>query len=386
MHIYVCYLLFADVFIKSTIATSGGILLLIIIPVIMLTVICCLKKKSNAKVLFTKCDGTFKVTIAPNYQKKYGVHQQNKSPNCTVPNRNNQNKQKLDQAASIGSDVVMDPNPSYDVAKSVEEKFTLSESLYIYCGQLAGDETVEKKSSKQQAIDGKRKDGKALYGPRECNNALLASHDVPPSRSTLCNNGTPPVQIFEDSIQLQQTVNAAREECDNTLYEAREYSNALSTGDGAPVVTRSISHECDNALYEVTLHVGNDVTMKRNPSYNMIPTASEELTFQNSYEYVAPLTSGSPTQQNDGTTECDDDYDYVDEIFDDDSSHDYSSIEASDDEYDNVLSTKDNTNSHVTNRRIQNPSYGRRKVTVLKKIINRSSGSHPVTTVQEVAR
>ena len=338
VYTYVYYLPFADDY-KSTVATSGGILSLTIIPVIMLTVICCVKKKSNAKVFFTKCDGTFKVTT------EYVVHQQTKSPNCNEQKQgNNQNKQKLDNVASIGSDVVISPNPSYDVGKSDKEKFTLSESLYISCEQSTGDETVKEKSSEQQAMnDGKRKGGKALNGARECNNALHAGYDVPPSRSTSCNNGTPPAQIFEDS--LQQTATCARK-------------------------------ECDNALYEATVHAG-DVTMTRNPSYNMIPE------FQNSYEYITPLTCESPTQQNDGTMECDDAYDYVYEICDDDSSHDYSSIKASDDDHDDALTTKDNVDSNVTKRGMRNPSYGR-KVTVLKKT-HRSGGNHSVTTVQEVA-
>ena len=284
---------------ESTIVTSGGILSLMIIPIIMFTVTCCaIKKKANSKVVFIKDEGTFKVIIIPppndlaeDAIKDKLKQNQSNNPNCNeshiyqlsesplMPKRYIQSNWTVDHTASISSDVIITPNPSYNVAKS-NDKFTLSESLYIYCEQPSTDEEEKIPSEKQLRVnEGRKECDKALYG----------------ARATSCDDRA--AQTFKDSII--QTATAAREECDNALYEARDYKNALYAGDNVPMNTAAVNNgrqECDNALYEAReycdspLHTGDDVTMNPNPSYNIMHTVPQELTFQNSYEHIATQT------------------------------------------------------------------------------------------------
>lgn len=304
---------------ESTIITSGGILSLIIIPIILFTVACCAtKKKANFKVAFTKQEGTFKVTIIQppndpaedtdalkqNHSDKTEATMNTLTPGTViVPNCDELHIHKLSASPvmpkRISSDVVISPNPSYTVEKSNEDKFTLSESLYIYCEQPSTGE-----------------EDKALHGVNERSNALHVSDDTPmnPVRYMSDNRAA---QTFEDSIQ--QTVIAVREECGNALYGVSEYNNALYAGGDGPIdpvssysyipgkihehrtqQTSDGSQECSNALYEAreydgALHTGDDVKMNRNPSYSMMPN---ELTHQNTYKYIAGQTY---EDQNDGS-------------------------------------------------------------------------------------
>ena len=417
------------------------------IPLIMFTVVCCAKKKikADSKVVFTKSnEGTFKVIIIPTNEPaddtikdcdidvlkqnqssiaeattstlssdtiivpnsdEIHVRQLSKSP--VMPKRNIQSKQ-----ATIGSDIIISPNPSYNVVESNEEKFTLSESLYIYCGEPSADE--EENISEKQAVNDGRKD-KALHGADDVMMDL--------ARSTSYDDREP--QTFEDS--MQQTVAAAREECDNALYEVTEYHNASYEyipgdiniyEDTTQHIVNDGRQECDNALYEArecdsASLTGDDVTLHCNPSYSMTHTVSKELTFENSYEYIATQTYEDTMQQSDGRKECDnalykaresfedftqqivndgrkecnnalyearehenvsDDvpsnpdpkraltrstsqnsYDYIYETYDDDTTHHYSMIDSIELPNHRQLTTEDNTdavyvNSNVTNR------------------------------------
>ena len=365
---------------EITIITSGGILSLILIPIILFTVAyaCCVtKKKANSKVVFTKQDDTFKVTIIHDPVEDtskdvlMNVYQLSQSP--MTPKQNFKNNQTYDHTASLSSDVIISPNPSYNVAKPNE---TLSESLYIYCGQPYASTDEE---------------DKAVHGVNEGSNALHGTGDTP-VRYTSYDHRSRVAQTFEDSIQ--QTVTAAREECSNALYQAREYENSyerIANEDQNDGSNNSLCEvrECDNALY-----IGNHVP---------------GLTRSTSYDYIPPQTFEDFSQQvgNGGTKECNNalyeareyenvghdipsnpdckmiltrstsqnSYDYVYEAYDDDSTHDYAlvdSVEVSDTPYQCQLTAEDNTdavnvNPNGVNRArggYQNPSYGHR-VTML---------------------
>ena len=275
---------------------------MITMPIILLTVTCCIKQKKDhsTKVIFAKtAEGTFKASVCDTESKNCYVLDHSMATSTigsdvittdklydqVLPKGNNtQSNQTLDQGTIVSSDVVMNPNPSYN---AVEPDEGLCDSLYIYPDQPPNDDDItEDILSEQHGVEaGRRECENALYAVRECYNTLYAGVDMATDKKALTKSAS---QNSYDYIAAQNyEFSTEQTECDGVEMKPNPSYGKTLTRSMSPSDYDYIATPTGEDLKEQTMNTGEEcdnVRMTHNPSYGKMLTRS---TSPDGYDYIA---------------------------------------------------------------------------------------------------